>query len=1679
MRKLLLFTAALLCAASMWAQDPVVEGPWTQLAKKSHTSTKDVCLSMEFVNMDDDQWSGTTITPIQDGDGVSFIITGKSDTQHKMGIFSTYKKEVELPAYSCLTLTWKYQLRSKSTKHHSSTCLYALQGTEDDINSLEVDFSNHHDSNTGADNLLDCYVNKAQDGETKKAGEKTATFVFDNYGGTDQQTKAWYLLLTHVIASGDGKSGLKEWGSFLSKEVTTTWTYRSIISFDANDGTGDMEVQTIDGTGKLQANEFTRADYVFAGWATEPNGDVVYPDGAVITVTEGIKGPQTLYAKWTEWGQGKKEGPWTFLEMKTDSCNRNQKPSTTFNALNGKQWPGTIYNVGDDLGAGYTYGTVSPAESKLGIFSTYMYEAIVPSYTSMTLNWKYKVSSKSTGHYSSVCLYIVQDTYDSITNRLTVDYSNQYKSTAGAENLLTSPFINKEQNGKQRYTSTETAAFTFDNSEGTGQMKDTCFMMMTYVMESGGGKTGLDENGFFKSISADTTWTYYKFITFNKNADDAGGMMTDLDIENSGNLLPCSFRRNGYTFQGWATSADGEVVYADKAEITATANDKGLVTLYAKWAEGGGATAQTEGPWTLKETKTGTSAKSENDSISFNNLNGLKWTGDTTQWQNYGIGYSFVGTSPADSKMGIFSAYEATATVPSYTNMVLEWSFNLYIKSTKHYATVCLYGGEGSYVNGLNIQVPFTNRYDEVKPAVTPPLMAWFYNDNSKDAETAGKVSEASRIASISFDNRLNSEQQTKKSYMIMAYMLGSSDSQKEGLNEAGSFQSVRIDTTWIYCKTITFDPNGGTGEMATQYINNSGRLYDNNFTRAGHTFQGWATESDGQVIYSDGAEITATANDKGPVTLFAKWAEGGGATAQTEGPWTLKETKTGTSAKSENDSISFNNLNGLKWTGDTTQWQNYGIGYSFVGTSPADSKMGIFSAYEATATVPSYTNMVLEWSFNLYIKSTKHYATVCLYGGEGSYVNGLNIQVPFTNRYDEVKPAVTPPLMAWFYNDNSKDAETAGKVSEASRIASISFDNRLNSEQQTKKSYMIMAYMLGSSDSQKEGLNEAGSFQSVRIDTTWIYCKTITFDPNGGTGEMATQYINNSGRLYDNNFTRAGHTFQGWATESDGQVIYSDGAEITATANDKGPVTLFAKWAEGGGATVQTEGPWTQNAVKTHVCANDGSTTSMTFNTMNSNSWGGTITSWRDQEGLGYTYRGSSENTSLMGIFSTYRKQVAMPAYSSMKLTWTFWEKSKSTKHHSATCLYASDSYDALTNLEVDFSNHHDSETGAKYLLAPAFVNKEQAGRALGIYLRTCVLDFDNSLGSTEETKSWYLMMTHVMGSAGAKDDLYEWGAFKSVSVQEVWSYYKLITLHANGGAGQMTGPVIENAGNLPANTFVRGGYTFAGWAKTPNGEVVYADKAAVTATLEDKGLLDLYAVWTPNQYAINYELNGGAADNPASYAENAALTLNPPTKAGYTFLGWTGSNGDIPQTGVAIAKGSKGNKSFTANWISNAVAYTIDLIDLIGVVENTPESKAKIDDARDAYDALNEEEQAFVSNYAMLLAAEAAYAAFDPSIIKFMEQDGETQIGDDRLIAIYYPEAPVIAGFTFKLWQTIAEDVTAGTIRLQAVYTQDEPTGIEDVDAKANAEKFIKNGNLYILKDEFIYTINGQKVK
>lgn len=84
----------------------------------------------------------------------------------------------------------------------------------------------------------------------------------------------------------------------------------------------------------------------------------------------------------------------------------------------------------------------------------------------------------------------------------------------------------------------------------------------------------------------------------------------------------------------------------------------------------------------------------------------------------------------------------------------------------------------------------------------------------------------------------------------------------------------------------------------------------------------------------------------------------------------------------------------------------------------------------------------------------------------------------------------------------------------------------------------------------------------------------------------------------------------------------------------------------------------------------------------------------------------------------------------------------------------------------------------------------------------------------------------------------------------------------------------------------------------------------------------------FTPVNYSISYNYNGGSATNPTSYnITSSAITLNNPTKTGHTFTGWTGSNGSTAQTLVTIPKGSIGNKSYTANWSVKKYSVAVTL--------------------------------------------------------------------------------------------------------------------------------------------------------
>ena len=82
------------------------------------------------------------------------------------------------------------------------------------------------------------------------------------------------------------------------------------------------------------------------------------------------------------------------------------------------------------------------------------------------------------------------------------------------------------------------------------------------------------------------------------------------------------------------------------------------------------------------------------------------------------------------------------------------------------------------------------------------------------------------------------------------------------------------------------------------------------------------------------------------------------------------------------------------------------------------------------------------------------------------------------------------------------------------------------------------------------------------------------------------------------------------------------------------------------------------------------------------------------------------------------------------------------------------------------------------------------------------------------------------------------------------------------------------------------------------------------------------------PDVYPITYILNGGSLEegktNPTSYTKfTETFTLNNPSKEGYRFIGWTGTDLEGNTITVTVPQGSRGAREYTANY--EAIVYNI----------------------------------------------------------------------------------------------------------------------------------------------------------
>jgi uncharacterized protein (TIGR02145 family)/uncharacterized repeat protein (TIGR02543 family) len=399
----------------------------------------------------------------------------------------------------------------------------------------------------------------------------------------------------------------------------------------------------------------------------------------------------------------------------------------------------------------------------------------------------------------------------------------------------------------------------------------------------------------------------------------------------------------------------------------------------------------------------------------------------------------------------------------------------------------------------------------------------------------------------------------------------------------------------------------------------------------------------------------------------------------------------------------------------------------------------------------------------------------------------------------------------------------------------------------------------------------------TTNLYARWIPIHTVTFDANNATGGAPREPVRaDSGTAITlpgkGTLTRTGYSFGGWNTAAVGGINYKADSSYIVTGN----ATLYASWIpvytvtyNGNGATVGVPEAVNADSGTNITLPGQGSMARTNYH------FGG----WGTTSSGGTNYPANSSYL-VMGNVTLYARWTNYPIY-----TVTYNGNGNTGGSVPAVSLVDSGSttpitlpgHGTLVKTGYNFGgwNKNSSGTGTNYNVGSSYTVTKNDTLYAKWTIKTYTVTFDGN-GTTA-------------------------GVPQAVNNVDSGS---TITLPGQG-------------------TMARIGYTFGGWNTNESGTGTnYNGGSSYTVN----GSVTLYAKWTAVNYTITYTLNGGTVStaNPTSYnIETASFWLYDPTRTGYEFAGWTGSNGTTAETWVTIAKGSTGNREYTANW--TVINYTL----------------------------------------------------------------------------------------------------------------------------------------------------------
>ena len=692
------------------------------------------------------------------------------------------------------------------------------------------------------------------------------------------------------------------------------WTLNTYaIAFNANSGVGSMGNQSFTHgvATNLNANLYTRANYVFYRWATAADGSgTTYSDLAQVTLTAGT----TLYAQWTA-------NTYVVTYNYNNATGGNSTATASFTTAGpaitlptptktGYTFAGWHSDAGLANSIGLAGASYSPVGTTLSLTAyakwtpinyTFTYDAnsadvgTVPTETSKQITqtatikantgsliragysfggWNTQSDGAGT-NYLSGSLFTVGSSNVILYAKWTANtYTVTYNVNAGAGN------------GQRSSANVTSDSYTTDGASisipGAGTLARSGYTFAGWNTSASGTGTNYAAGDNYTTISNVTLYAKWNAvtytITYNGNTSD-GGTAPTTGGYTTGQASPYSVLNNTYTktsniFGGWNTAPDGTgTSYSPGATITTLAN----IVLYATWIPQFTLHYAINGGTVTSGTLPGDQLYNSGTVVGpvFSNVSRTGYTFDG--WANGASTIAAGGNFSILTDSVLTAKWTAINYTISYNSDGGSDAPNLFTKQIGQSYTV----GSAVFKPGYNF-AGWSNGTSVVGADAVIVM------GSSNITYTAQWVA---RVYTISYDwnggrgTAVSDVSYTYGTPAITLPLVG--DRVKDGYTFAGwslSPSGSALSATYIPTQsrtlyalwnvgnfTLTLDPGRGTVGNASVSVQNGGSTVLPLPTRSNFVFNGWHTAvTGGSSIGSNGATFTPTASQ----TIYARWIQ-------------------------------------------------------------------------------------------------------------------------------------------------------------------------------------------------------------------------------------------------------------------------------------------------------------------------------------------------------------------------------------------------------------------------------------------------------------------------------------------------------------------------------------------------------------------------------------------------------------------------------------------------------------------------------------------------------------------------------------------------------------------------------------------------------------------------------------